>query len=274
MTARLIADGLNFPECARWSDGEIWFVDTPSVKVATSQGHVRHHARIPSRLVLGLAFTAAGNVLVGDAVGRRIYAISDDGSAELYADLSDHFAYLGNELAVAGDQSIYVGSVGFDLLNRAEPMSSRLARVTPDGGVAATGPPVVSPNGLALSDDGRTLFVAESFASKVTAIAVRDDHTLGEATTFADLAGSSMHRPDGIGLDPRGGLWYADPAGGALVHLADDGSEVTRVTVPLAHPTSCWVDGDRIAVTATSAMVGPDLRFDGAGALFIVQRPS
>jgi sugar lactone lactonase YvrE len=280
VTAALVADGLNFPECPRWRDGEIWFVDTPYIKVATVGGHVRNHAMLPdARLVLGLTFAADGAALAGDAPGRRVYRASDSGRVELVADLSRHFEHSTNELIAMPEGSLYVGSMGFDILGGGQPQASRLARVSAAGQIEPAGPEVLFPNGMALSGDNHTLYLAESFASKITTFEVRSDGWLGAASTFADVSGRDVHHPDGLSPDPGGGVWYADPFAGVVVLVAPGGAEIDRRSMPLRHPTSCTVGGSRdelLIVTATPAMAGPDLKFAGGGALFTStrQRPA
>jgi sugar lactone lactonase YvrE len=267
----MLADGLNFPECPRTVAGEVWFVDTPHVKVLGADGKVRVHATLPAPLVLGLALLPDGSALANDVIGRRVYRIGPRGKVELFADLSGYFPYPINEVVVdPEDGAAYVGSMGFDMLAHGTPQPSRLARIAPDGSVSASGPEVLFPNGMLV--EGRTLFLAESLASRISAFPI-GPAGLGERTVAADLSGRDADHPDGLARDPDGTIWYADPMAGHVVAVGEgDGRELARYTVGLRHPTACAVIADRIYVTATAKLADPSLRFSGAGALFGLDR--
>jgi sugar lactone lactonase YvrE len=94
-------------------------------------------------------------------------------------------------------------------------------------------------NGLAIAPDGSWLYVAETFASNVFRIEIRDDGTAGARQEVANLPGSL---PDGLAFDVEGNLYVGcyepsqvlriDPTGAIDVLWRD----VTAHT--LAHPTN------------------------------------
>jgi sugar lactone lactonase YvrE len=259
----------------RWRDGEVWFVDTPHLKAISTEGEVRSVAELPAKLVLGLTFDAKGNAYFGDSLARRIHRVDPDGNVEVAADLSEVFPFPTNEVLATSDGTLYVGSMGFDILNHGAPAHSRLARVTPEGEISLVGAEVLFPNGMALGPDGTTLLVAESFAGKITEFRIADDGDLVDARTFADVSGADANHPDGIAIDPAGGVWYADPMKGVVVLVADGGEELRRVSVPIKHPTSVGVggkDSDLLLVTATPAMANAEFKFAGGAALFELPR--
>jgi gluconolactonase len=94
-------------------------------------------------------------------------------------------------------------------------------------------------NGLAVAADGRSLFVAETFASKVFRMPIRDDGSAAEREEFATLPGSL---PDGLALDRGGNLYVGcyEPSRVLRVSPAGDVQtlyhDVTAHT--LAHPTN------------------------------------
>jgi sugar lactone lactonase YvrE len=91
----------------------------------------------------------------------------------------------------------YVGNFGFDL-SRAEPRATALVRVDPDGRAARVAEELLFPNGCVLSDDGRTLIVAETWAARLTEFAVDGDGMLSNQRTFAVVPHTA---PDGCTLD-------------------------------------------------------------------------
>lgn len=100
-------------------------------------------------------------------------------------------------------------------------------------------------NGMALSGDGRSLLVCETFAQRITRIAINDDGSPGAATPCCeDLPGL----PDGLALDDRGDLFVGcyEPSrilrvsaggGGAKVYFEDPAAHL------IAHPTNIAFDG-------------------------------
>ena len=99
-------------------------------------------------------------------------------------------------------------------------------------------------NGMALAPDRRWLYVAETFARRVSRIPIRDDGTAGSAEVFVD---GIERLPDGLAFDVSGNLYIAcyepsrlyraSPAG-ALELLFDDPEAHM-----LCHPTNCAFRG-------------------------------
>lgn len=271
MEPTLVAGGLSFPECVRWRDGEIWFVDATRLRAIGADGRVRTVAELPAKLVLGLAFLPDGDAVVGDFVGRRLFRVTAEGQVSDWHDLSGHFAHPMNETVVTADGHAYVGSTGFNIFAGEQPGPSRLAHISPDGAVRPTGSDVMFPNGLVISPDGRRLHVAESFGHRISTFDVAEDGELVNGRLFANLAGSDADHPDGISLAADGSIWYADPMNGVVVRVAEGGEELARVSVPQAHPTSCQVageTGEHLLVTATPAMANPEFSFGGEATLW------
>lgn len=269
----LVADGLSFPECVRWRDGEIWFVDATRLRKVDAEGTVHTVAELPVKLVLGLAFLPDGDAVVGDFVGRQLFRVTADGQVSTWQDLSEHFANPTNETVITAGGHAYTGSTGFNIFAGEEPTPSRLAHTTPDGQVRPTGTGVLFPNGLVISPDGQRLYVAESFGKRITVFDIAEDGELVDGRLFADLSDRDADHPDGMSLAPDGSLWYADPMKGVVVRVAEGGEELARVSVPQAHPTSCQVmgeQGDQLLVTATPAMANPEFSFGTEATLWRV----
>jgi gluconolactonase len=113
-------------------------------------------------------------------------------------------------------------------------------RVEPDGRAELWyGEDVVFANGLALSADGRSLYVAETFANRVFLIPVRDDGSAGERREVADLPGSW---PDGLALDDEGYLYVGCYEPSRVLRVTPSGRVNTLYHDPsahtLAHPTN------------------------------------
>ena len=98
---------------------------------------------------------------------------------------------------------------------------------------------LVFANGLALSPDAAYLYVVETFANRISRIAIRDDGSAGERESFARTPGAW---PDGLAFDVEGHLYVGcyEPSqvlrigpGGAVEILFREWSAHL-----LAHPTN------------------------------------
>lgn len=105
--------------------------------------------------------------------------------------------------------------------------------------------PLSFANGMALSPDGGSLLVCETFARRITAIAIGADGAADAASTYAnDLPGL----PDGIAFDGRGALFVACYEPSRILRIPPGGGEVEfYIEDPtahlLAHPTNIAFDG-------------------------------
>ena len=100
-------------------------------------------------------------------------------------------------------------------------------------------------NGMALSPNGQSLYVCETFAQKISRIPILPDGSAGAAEPFAtDLPGL----PDGLAFDDRGYLFVGCYEPSRVLRIAPDG-KTTEVYVEeptahlFAHPTNLAFDG-------------------------------
>jgi sugar lactone lactonase YvrE len=98
--------------------------------------------------------------------------------------------------------------------------------VTPDGSVGQVADDLAFPNGMAISPDGTTLIVAESYANRLTAYDIGSDGGLGNRRVWADTPGD---HPDGICMDAEGAVWYADVGNQHCVRVCEGGEVLATV---------------------------------------------
>lgn len=181
---------------------------------------------------------------------------------QMYADLSVEIPDIMNECVIGPDGCVFVGSVGFNLLEGQGPKATRLVRVRPDGSISRVGPELEMPNGMVLSNDGQTLFVAESIGARIIALSIGRDGNVEFDRIVADLRMRDVNHPDGLAVGRDGSLFYAAPlVPGTVVQIDGAGDEVDRFSVELPHATSCAIggsDGETLFVTSTNAMPGHD----------------
>jgi sugar lactone lactonase YvrE len=254
-TVRTVADGFSFLECPRWRGGRLWLSDFYSRRVIAvhESGRVETIAEVAGQ-PSGLGWLPDGRLLVvpkDPAPDRRLLRREADGTMVAHADTSALPAGC-NELVVDGRGNAYVNGVGFEFLEFIKnadladprPLPERpgyrpgfIALIRPDGTVRVFEHDLAFPNGMAITPDGRTLIVSESFAGRLTAFDVGDDGDLTNRRTFAEGLG-----PDGICLDTDGAVWTSS-GGDAAVRVAEGGAILDRVELDRS-PFALMLGGD------------------------------
>ena len=95
-------------------------------------------------------------------------------------------------------------------------------------------------NGVALSPDGKQLYVSEHLSRRILAFDVAEDGTLSGRRVFValdDLVGADPARgwevgPDGLATDRNGNLFVAEYGGGRFLAIDPDGRLLATVAVP------------------------------------------
>jgi gluconolactonase len=186
---------------------------------------------------LGMAFDRAGDLFVCDLKHAAVFRVEPKtGSVERFADGAPDRAFrIPNHPAFDAEGRLYVS----DSHAFGKP-GPGIFRVDAEGtGELWYDRDVTFANGLAVAPDGSALYVAETFASKVFRIPIRDDGSAGGREEVASTPGSL---PDGLAFDVDGNLYVGcyepsqvlriDPTGEVEVLWHD----VTAHT--LAHPTN------------------------------------
>src|SRR5260370_1674761 len=81
---------------------------------------------------------------------------------------------------------------------------------------------------MAITPDGGTLIVAESYASRLTAYDIGADGGLGHRRVWAQTPGD---HPDGICIDAEGAVWYADVGNQHCVRARQGGGVLATVSL-------------------------------------------
>jgi sugar lactone lactonase YvrE len=215
-TFSVVLDHLVFPECLRWHDGRLWFSDVHDRKVwaATEQGEaevVLETTDMPA----GLGWLPDGRLLVVSMVERKLLRV-DAGGPVVVADLATLAPFHCNDMVVDATGRAYVGNFGFDIEGGAEPTSTTLVCVEPDGDAWVVVDQLLFPNGTVITDGGHTLVVAESFGQRLSAYNIQPDGSLTDPRVWADLR---PNVPDGICLDADGAIWVADPVNNGVMRV-------------------------------------------------------
>lgn len=152
---------------------------------------------------------------------------------------------------------------------------------TPTGSVFRTTPALETegvlsgihvPGSIAMSPDGRTLYVADVKLQTIFTHPVAD---VSKGAMFAHTAGAPAS-PEGSAVDADGFLWNAQPGGWRVVRYAPSGAIDRIIPLPVQNPVSCAFGGERLTtlyVTTALAGVGLGARLQQplAGGLFAIE---
>ena len=232
---RVLTD-LQFSEGPVWLPGEgLIFSDIPADTIYRADKSV---FRTPSGKSNGLALDGEGRLIACEHGNRRVSRTEKGGRITVLAD-----QYLGrklnspNDVVVRSDGTIFFTDPPYGLEKReAELPFSGVYGIAPDGKLTLLSVYFKHPNGVALSPDEKTLYVADSGASFIEAFDAAPDGSLENARLFAKDVD-----PDGLKMDERGNLWVA-AADGIRVYRSD-GALVETVKFP-EQPANCAFGGD------------------------------
>ena len=255
-TPQVLLAGLTFPEGPRWREGKLWFSDFYTHRVITvdPMGASATVAEVPER-PSGLGWTKDGRLLVVSMLDRRVLR-QGPGGLELYADLARLATGPCNDMVVDAAGRAYVGNFGFDRHNNEAPRTTCIARIDPDGKVVRAAEELFFPNGMAITPDGRSFIVAETYANRLTTFAVGADGSLQKRRLFAELKDCF---PDGICLDAEGAVWVADARGHQVIRVFDGGRIERTVSTGAQGAFACMLGGAdrRTLFICTSSASGP-----------------
>lgn len=242
-----LVDGLDHPEgvaCgadgflyASGEAGQVYRIDLQErrvVEVGSTGGWV-----------LGIALDAGHNIYACDPKRQRVFRMSPTGELAVYSSGTPARPMVTPNYPVfdAGG-NLYVSDSGHWPAG-----GGCIFRVEPGGRTTVwTEEPRLFANGLALSPDGMSLYVAESVRPGIVRVPILDDGSAGRLEVVVEMPTTV---PDGLAFDRAGTLFiscyrpdriYQLPAGGDLAVLADD-----------------W-QGTVLAAPTNIAFVGPGLR--------------
>ena len=269
-----VADGFQFIEGPVWvggaTDGHLLFSDIPGDTVyrwseADGTSVFLNPVFLPELETggqggsNGLTLDLDGRVVLSEHGNRRLARIEADGSRITLAD-----RFEGRRLNSPNDVVYHSSGAAFFTdppYGLASPDAAELDwngvyRLDPDGAVRLLADGQTRPNGIGLSPDERTLYVANSdgAARQWIAYPVDDDLGLGEGRVLLDLTDSAdAGVPDGFAVDTSGNLWASGPGG--IVIISPEGDHLGTVR-PGEQPANAAFgnDGTTLYMTAQTGL--------------------
>jgi sugar lactone lactonase YvrE len=231
--------GLQFGESPRWHDGRLWLSNWGAREIVAvdPEGRSEVMIRLPfDAFPFSIDWLLDGRLLIASASDRPLLRQEPGGSLVAYARSDRGW----NELVVDGRGNAYVNGAGFDVLAGAPFAPGIVALVTPDGALRQVADGIAFPNGMAVTTDGSTLIVADSYGHQLTAFDIEADGGLSNRRAWADL-GDGV--PDGICLDADGAVWYADVPNQRCTRVREGGEVLDLIELDRGC-FACMLGGD------------------------------
>ncbi len=254
----VLLEGGAFLEGPRRREGKLWFSDMHALRVMTVDlaGNGELVVEVSNR-PSGLGWLPDGRLLVVSMTDRKLLCLDPDGLVE-HADLSRFARHECNDMAIDRHGRAYVGHFGFDHFSRADPEPASLVLVETDGTARVVAEELTFPNGIVITEDGRTLVVAESWGRRLAAFDIVSGGSLARRRVWADLGMT----PDGLCLDAEGCIWVASSTARAVVRVREGGAIEERIDVA-RRAIACTLGGPdrRTLFVLTSETTTPDKAF-------------
>ena len=225
----------------------------------------------------GLAYDVQGRLYGCCSGGRSIVRFDPDGTTATIADRLDGTKLnTPNDLAIDRQGRIWftnpwnAGNIDPSEVEELDHRSVLLAAPQPDGSYRVTRATTdtTMPNGVLVSPDQQTLYVAESNSDRLDldrelrAYPINDDGSLGpyrSLHTFGRQPGTVHRGIDGMCLDAEGNIvatagWELGGPGPMIYVFSPEGRVIETHPVPASRPTNCCFggpDGTTLFVTST-----------------------
>lgn len=165
--------------------------------------------------------------------------------------------YRFNEGECDGKGRFWLGQMFEPKADAKEPQPAPLFCYTPAAGLVPQPDVSLTPNGLAWSRDGRSLYFAHSKEHRIDRFEFDvDTGRIGARHLFAEIP-KHLGVPDGSAVDEEGCYWSAIHGGSRLIQFTPDGTVEREVKLPVSQPTMCAFGGPNLDMMyVTSAASG------------------
>lgn len=214
-----LMSGIAMGESPRWHQGRLWFADwgTQQVVAVDASGNSEVMVETHLDLPFSIDWLPDGRLLIVAGRDSLILRKEVDGTVVTHADLRSISDMGWNEIVVDRNGRAYVnGGPGV------------IAVVNPDGSVRQVADNIAFPNGMAITQDGKTLIIAESHGRRLTAFNIEGDGSLSHRRVWADLGEGC---PDGICVDADDAVWYGDVPNKRCVRVLEGGEVVQTIAL-------------------------------------------
>jgi gluconolactonase len=237
----VFASGLDHPECCAFDrDGNLWAGgEAGQVYRIDANGRAATIANLGA-FCAGLAFSPDDRELFVCVAGSGVIRVAKTGEHHVFAThAGEHRIVSANYPLFDRRGRLYVTDSGKWMTR-----TGYILRFDPDGRGEIAAGPFGYANGLALSADGRRLFLVESGSDRILQFEIGDDDQLGEPQVLSENVGRF---PDGVALDANGNLYVGCYASDEIWRISPDGQKTLlahdRWGILLGQPTNLAFGG-------------------------------
>ncbi len=242
-----VAGGFVFTEGPLWHpDGFYYFVDIRQNLLYRMV--IGQQAEVVRKTIggNGTTFDLQGRLIQCEGDGRMVTRLDANGAVTTLVDrFEGKKLNRPNDVICHSNGSLYFTDPGYRVPVAERELDAAVYRIAPDGTVSLA-VPVEYPNGLALSPDERTLYIANTrWCQYIHAVELDAAGNMVRRRVFADMSADGTNGvPDGMKVDQAGRV-FCTGTGGVWV-FAPDGAKIGIIEMP--------------EVCANVAFGGPDLR--------------
>jgi len=179
----------------------------------------------------GLWIDAGDNIFLTATQERKILKVAPDKTVSVVAEnfevLSPEISTGPNDLVVSKNGTVYStvpnGYYG-------ESPNGTIYRTTPDGVTSVFSDEITGPNGIILSADDKTLYVAHNISKTAARIERWPLNEDGSAGTIAAVATVENCVGDGMAVDQQDGIWVTCYGFGTAYRVTPDGKFTDKIT--------------------------------------------
>lgn len=255
---RKLADGFKFTEGpALAPDGKIYFSDIPNDRIHAYDPATKEVTvfREESGKANGLFFTPAGALIACEGSTRRLTRTAFDGKVSVLADKFDGKKLNSpNDVVPDGTGGFYFTDPRYGKNDDREIEIEAVYYLDKAGKLSQVAADLVKPNGIIMSPDSDTLYIADPGVEKIYAYDVVEPGKLSNKREIAPVGS------DGMTIDKLGNFyvtWKND-----VIAFSPEGKEVLRLAVPEG-PANCLLVGKTLYVTARTGFYAIDLEVEG-----------
>jgi gluconolactonase len=240
LKVELVAEGFPGGEGPVWSrEGYLLFSDYSRDRIYKYvPGQTPEVWREGSNGTNGNTMDAQGRLYSCEYKARRVTRTDKTGKIEVLAERFEGKRFNApNDIVVRRDGHVYFTDPLFTPLDQREIDFYGVYHITPAGQIEAIARMTTRPNGIALSPDGRTLYVANSDERNVRAY----DVDAGGKTSNERVLATLDAGPDGMRVDAKGNLYFA--ARGVQIY-SPTGTLLGKIAVPVSPRNLAFGDAD------------------------------
>jgi len=266
-----VAGDCQFTEGPAWHpDGYLLFSDIPNERILRlgADGELTVWLK-PSGGSNGLMCDAAGNVYACQGESRQVALLrsNDDGLGMLVRVLAENFEdkplNKPNDLAVDASGGLYFTDPNYRQEEPTQPVQG-VYYVAAGGAVTRVIDDLPRPNGILVSPDGKSLYVANIEFAQIVRYPIQGPGQLGDGDVLyaGDKELDGERGPDGMALDSDGRI-YASYREVTVIN--PDGTLIGRIEVP-ERPANCafgGADNHTLYITARTSLYQVPLTVTG-----------